>query len=70
MRRGSALEHYAIVTAGLPGLIQFGPETADQVEGCVREGVKCLVRIGEEEALIPDLDYLQEILERELAKAA
>jgi chemosensory pili system protein ChpC len=70
VRQDSPVRHYGIVTAGLPGLIQFGPDTADQTEPCVYNGLKCIVRIGNEEALIPDLDYLQELLEIELASAA
>jgi chemotaxis signal transduction protein len=70
VRPDSRVQHYAIVTAGLPGLIQFGPDTADQAELCENDGLKCIVRLGEEEAIIPDLDYLQELLEVELANAA
>ncbi len=70
VRQGSPVRHYGIVTAGLPGLIQFGPDTADQVASCDYNGLKCIVRIGNEEAIIPDLDYLQELLETELASAA
>ena len=70
VRPDSTVRHYAVVTAGLPGLIQFGPETADQVAPCSNDGLKCIVRIGNEEAIIPDLDYLQELLEIELANAA
>ena len=70
VRPGSPVGHYAIVTAGLPGLIQFAQDTADQVEPCANDGLKCIVRIGNEEAIIPDLDYLQELLENELAHAA
>jgi chemosensory pili system protein ChpC len=70
VRLDSTVRHYAIVTAGLPGLIQFGPDTADQFAPCANDGLKCIVRIGDEEAIIPDLDYLQELLETELANAA
>lgn len=70
VRQNSPVGHYAIVTAGLPGLIQFGPDTADQVVPCENDGLQCIVRIGNEEAIIPDLDYLQELLENELATAA
>jgi len=70
VRQDSPVRHYAIVTAGLPGLIQFGPDTADQVAPCVNVGLQCIVRIGNEEAIIPDLDYLQALLENELAHAA
>jgi chemosensory pili system protein ChpC len=70
VRPDSPVPHYAIVTAGLPGLVQFAQDTADDVEPCANAGLKCIVRIGNEEAIIPDLDYLQELLENELAHAA
>lgn len=66
----SPIGHYAIVTAGLPGLIQFGDETADEVIENERDGLHCKVRIGSEEAVIPDLEYLQKILEQQLDTAA
>jgi len=66
----SPIEHYAIVTAGLPGLIQFGDETADDVAEYEHDGLQCIVRIGNEEAVIPDLEYLQKLLEQQLDKAA
>jgi chemosensory pili system protein ChpC len=66
----SPVEHYAIVTAGLPGLIQFGEETADEVVEYEGDSLKCVVRIGNEEAVIPDLEYLQHLLEQQLDKAA
>lgn len=66
----SPIEHYAIVTAGLPGLIQFGDDTADEVIGYEHDGLHCIVRIGNEEAVIPDLEYLQKILELQLDRAA
>jgi len=66
----SPVEHYAIVTAGLPGLIQFGDETADEVVEYEHDSLKCIVRIGNEEAVIPDLGYLQNLLEQQLDKAA
>ncbi len=66
----SPVEHYAIVTAGLPGLIQFGEDTADEVLEYEHDSLQCLVRIGNEEAMIPDLEYLQRMLERQLDTAA
>lgn len=66
----SPISHYAIVTAGLPGLIRFGDETADEVVEYEHDGLHCIVRIGHEEAMIPDLEYLQKILEQQLDKAA
>jgi chemosensory pili system protein ChpC len=70
VRQDSPVTHYAIVTAGLPGLIQFDPDTADEVSDYQVEGLRCIVRVGNEEAVIPDLDYLQTLLEQQLAAAA
>lgn len=67
---GSPLKHFAIVTAGLPGLVQFGNDTADEVVENSFNGLKCIVRIGCEEAVIPDLHYLQNLLETCLVDAA
>jgi len=66
----SPLKYFAIVTAGLPGLIQFGDDTADEVVDYGNDGLKCIVRIGSEQAVIPDLPYLQGLLEKCLAVAA
>ena len=65
----SQLKHYAIVTAGLPGLIQFGDDTADEVADYGKDGLQCIVRIGGEQAVIPDLPYLQGLLEKCLDEA-
>jgi chemosensory pili system protein ChpC len=66
----SPVRHFAIVTAGLPGLIQFGDDTADEVGQEAYEGLKCIVRIGNEQAVIPDLPYLQNMLGECLSRAA
>jgi chemosensory pili system protein ChpC len=70
VRPDSSVQHYAIITAGLPGLIQFGDDTPDEVETYERDGLKCIVRIGNEQAVIPDLDYLQGLLEQQLDEVA
>jgi chemosensory pili system protein ChpC len=70
VRPDSSVQHYAIITAGLPGLIQFGDDTPDEVETYERDGLQCIVRIGNEQAVIPDLDYLQELLEQQLGEVA
>lgn len=67
---GSVIKHYAVVTAGLPGLIQFGDDTADEVVAYDDDALQCIVRIGQEEAVIPDLAYLQNLLEQQLDKVA
>jgi chemosensory pili system protein ChpC len=70
VNRDSPLKHFAIITAGLPGLIQFGNDMADEVVDDAYDGLKCIVRIGSEEAVIPDLPYLQNLLENCLGDAA
>ena len=70
VRTNSKLKNYAIVTAGLPGLIQFGYDTPDEYSDFEEEGLHCMVRIGNEEAIIPDLYHLQGMLEERLAQAA
>lgn len=66
----SPVRNYAIVTAGLPGLIHFENDTASEYHPIADPGLKCIVRIGNEEAVIPDLDYLQTLLEEQVGKAA
>ena len=70
VRKESPLKNYAIVTAGLPGLIQFGYDTAEEYADFEEEVLKCMVRIGSEEAVIPDLEYLQGLVEEQLGLAA
>ena len=70
VRRDSKVQNYAIVTAGLPGLIQFGHDTPDEYSDFEEEGLHCMVRIGNEEAIIPDLDHLQGMLEEQLDQVA
>lgn len=70
VRHDSPVRNFAIVTAGLPGLIQFGFDTPDDYSDFEEEALKCMVRIGKEEAIIPDLDYLQSMLELQLGQAA
>ena len=70
VRPDSPLQHYAIVTAGLPGLIQFDADTADGFEPWGGEGLQGVVHVGNELAAIPDLDYLQGLLEQHLDQAA
>ena len=70
VRPDSPVSHYAIVTAGLPGMIQFGSDTANDVKEFEGDALKCTVHIGNEKASIPDLEYLQGLLEEQLGKAA
>ena len=70
VRANSSVEYYGVVTAGLPGLLQFGDDTADSVEVYDLKGVHCVVQVGNERAAIPDLDYLQGMLEQCLDRQA
>jgi chemosensory pili system protein ChpC len=70
VRPGSRVEYFGIVTAGLPGLMQFGYETASRVEALPQQGLQCVVQVGSELAVIPDLDGLQAMLEQCLVQAA
>jgi chemosensory pili system protein ChpC len=70
VRPDSRVEFFGIVTAGLPGLIQFGDDTADHVEVYGGEGLHSVVHVGNEFAGIPDLDCLQSMLEQCLEQVA
>lgn len=59
VRADGRVQNYAIVTAGLPGLIQFGYDTPDEYADFEEDGLLSKVQIGKEEAVIPDLDYLE-----------
>lgn len=64
VRADSPVRHYAIVAAALPRSIQFDNATVDDVECCDLPALQCRVYIGREQAVIPDLDYLQGMLEQ------
>jgi chemosensory pili system protein ChpC len=70
VRPDSPVAHFAIVTAGLPGLIQFGADTAAGTFPADHEALRCMVRIGNEQAAIPDLAYLQTLVEQQFRQAA
>jgi chemosensory pili system protein ChpC len=64
IRMESPVRHYAIVAAALPRTVQFDNMTVDDVETCDLPALQCRVYIGREQAVIPDLDYLQGMLEQ------
>jgi chemosensory pili system protein ChpC len=70
VRTDSALRHYAIVAAALPRPMRFSNTMVDEVESCDLPALRCRVFIGREQAVIPDLDYLQEMLEQHWHAAA
>ena len=70
VRPNSAVPFYAIVTAGLPRPLPFDNELMSGAEPCSHEALQCRLAIDGEIAVIPDLDYLQAQLERQVADAA
>ncbi|MDH3899731.1 MAG: chemotaxis protein CheW [Gammaproteobacteria bacterium] len=64
IRPDSAIRFYAIVAAGLPRLVQFDDSTVRGMEVSTLEAIQCRVSVGRETAFIPDLDYIQELLEQ------
>jgi chemosensory pili system protein ChpC len=64
IRMESPVHHYAIVAAALPRTVQFDNTIVDDVETCDLPVLQCRVYIGREQAVIPDLDYLQGMLEQ------
>jgi chemosensory pili system protein ChpC len=70
VRPDSTVQFYAIVAAGLPRLIQFDNTVASGVEPCELPALQCRVFLDREQAVIPDLDYIQGQVEQHWAEAA
>ncbi|MDH3872132.1 MAG: hypothetical protein OEU44_07960, partial [Gammaproteobacteria bacterium] len=70
VRPESILPFYAVVTAGLPRPVLFGNQLVDEVEACSLQALQCRVFIGREQAVIPDLDHIQELVEQHWEKVA
>jgi len=70
VRADSPVRHYAIVAAALPRSVLIDSAVVDDFEGCQLPALHCRVYIGREQAVIPNLDYLQEMLERHWPAAA
>jgi chemosensory pili system protein ChpC len=70
VRTDSPVRYYAIVAAALPRSVQFDNSIVDDVETCELPALQCRVYIGREQAVIPDLDYLQGMLEQHWPIAA
>jgi chemosensory pili system protein ChpC len=70
VRPDSALQFYAIVTAGLPRPVLFSNNLIDEVEACALQALQCRVFIGREQAVIPNLDYIQGLVEQHWKQAA
>jgi len=58
------------VAAALPRSILFDNTLVDDFESSNLPALQCRVYIGREQAVIPDLDYLQGILEQHWPVAA
>jgi hypothetical protein len=70
VRPDSPLQFYGIMAAGLPRLMQFDDALAESVEKSSIPELLCRVYIDRQCAVIPDLDYLQGLLEQHWAAAA
>jgi chemosensory pili system protein ChpC len=70
VRTDSSVRHYALVAAALPRSILFDNTLVDDVENCDLPALQCRVYIGREQGVVPDLDYLQGVLEQHWPVAA
>jgi chemosensory pili system protein ChpC len=70
VRPDSSLPFYAVVTAGLPRPVMFGNHLVDEVEACSLQALQCRVFIGREQAVIPDLDHIQGLVEQHWERVA
>jgi hypothetical protein len=70
VRTDSTVPHYALVAAALPRSILFDNSIVDDVQPCDLLALRCRIYIGREQAVIPDLDYLQRTLEQHFPVAA
>jgi chemosensory pili system protein ChpC len=70
VRTDSPVRHYAIVAAALPRSVPFDNTIVDDFESCDLPALQCRVYVGHEQAVIPDLDYLQRMLEQHWSLAA
>lgn len=59
IRPDSGLPFYALVTAGIPQLKRVGADTLQEVSAEAGVGALCGVRVGDIQAVIPDLDALE-----------
>ena len=70
VRANSPVHHYALVAAALPRSILFDNTIVSDVQDCDLPALQCRVFIGREQAVVPDLDHLQETLEQHWSVAA
>lgn len=64
IRPESPVRFYAIVAAGLPRLIRFDEGAATDMEISTLDALQCRITVNHETAVIPDLDYIQGLLEQ------
>jgi len=64
IRPESPVRFYAIVAAGLPKLIRFNEVAAADTEISTLDALQCRVTVNHETAVIPDLGYIQGLLEQ------
>jgi chemosensory pili system protein ChpC len=64
VRTGNPVHYYAIVAAALPRPLQFDNTIVEDVEDSNLPALQCRVYIGREQAVIPDLDYLEGMIQQ------
>lgn len=64
IRPESPVRFYAIVAAGLPKLIRFNEVAAADTEISTLDALQCRVTVNHETAVIPNLGYIQGLLEQ------
>jgi len=70
IRPESPIRFYAIVAAGLPRLIRFDEGAAADMEISTLDALQCRITVNHETAVIPDLGYIQGLLEQQRDIAA
>ncbi|MEE9492159.1 MAG: chemotaxis protein CheW [Gammaproteobacteria bacterium] len=65
VRQNSCLDFYAVVTADIPRLMHINEGRLDTVEETVdSEAIVCEVSDGQAQAMIPDMEVIQDSVER------
>lgn len=62
VRPDGGLDFYALVTAGIPQIKRVNAESIEEVSADAGEGLLSQVRIGDIEAVIPDLSALESVV--------
>ena len=69
---GGQLPYFALLTQGFPRLVTVSAQSlqVDESDDALPPGVHSLVRLNEDDAMLPDLAALQSMIDEALAQAA